>query len=147
MIHTIALAAILACSPTPAASSPHIDHLRHLGRHAAWCAEDFTPGGLQGVCLTPDDGGNVITVRSGNGFEHLQPDGTTTWTPIDPCELEDGSGQLMCRWDAGTAGLANGGDSFTFHWIGPGPDDRLFHYDDGRIECSDEGTTVPCPKP
>ena len=46
-----------------------------------------------------------------------------------PCELEDGSGQTVCRWDAGTSG--NGiGSSFVTVNVGGA---SLVIYDSGEV--------------
>lgn len=144
MLAHLAVAAIVVCAPAPAAvhHSAHIDHLRHIARHAPWCPEDFTPGGRR-VCLTPDGGDNVITYRVAGTLEHLYPSGTLIREVEPPCEYEDGSGQRLCRWNASTSG--NGvGESFTMRWTGPGPDDRSYIYNDGRVECTAEGELIPC---
>jgi hypothetical protein len=60
--------------------------------------------------------------------EHMR----TTVVP-QPCEEEDASGPNddVCRWDADTAGLANGGLSFTaFH---PDKCTVVFLYDNGEV--------------
>ena len=51
---------------------------------------------------------------------------------IPACEYEDASGPKdapVCRWDAATAGLANGGQSFTAYAM---TDGTLFVYDNGE---------------
>lgn len=57
-----------------------------------------------------------------------------TYAP--PCAEEDAWPQAICRWDADTAGLANGGNSFTaVRLTDTGDEDTyLFWYDNGTWE-------------
>ena len=50
-------------------------------------------------------------------------------SPIPPCELEDGSGQTVCRWDAGESGNGVGSSFVTVNVAGA----SLVIYDDGEV--------------
>jgi hypothetical protein len=56
-------------------------------------------------------------------------------TLAPPCEYEDASGPHdtpFCRWDAPTAGLANGGQSFTAYRLSD--NSTRYEYDNGTVD-------------